>query len=98
MTADVYIGGEPYDVLDDIKALRHVPCGLVLFGDNQRIDHVCPLVDCPQCDATGEVLDHINYWGKAETKTCSLCRGNATVTADVAARFEDDKAEAGVVS
>ena len=38
---DVYIGDEPYDVLDDIKALRHVPCGEVLVGDDSRITHVC---------------------------------------------------------
>lgn len=41
VSPDLYIGNEPYDVLDDIKALRHVPCGEVLFGDGAIADHVC---------------------------------------------------------
>jgi hypothetical protein len=50
---DVWIGGEPYDELDDIKALRHVPCGAVIHGDDSRIDHVCP-PPCPECGERGE--------------------------------------------
>lgn len=41
LDADVYIGGEPYDALDDIKALRHVPCGAVLSGDTAIAEHIC---------------------------------------------------------
>lgn len=41
-------------------------------------------VDCPQCDARGEVLNHVNEWGKAETKDCPTCGGTGEVRADVA--------------
>lgn len=53
MTADVYIGGEPYTVDDD--TLVHVPCGRRLFGDDQRTNHVCTF-ECETCGHRTEVL------------------------------------------
>jgi len=53
------------------------------------------LVKCPQCDGQGVVAGGgPDYFGNQDSADCSLCRGDGEVTADVAAKFEDDKAAA----
>ena len=53
------------------------------------------MVTCPACDGVGVVqVGGPDYFGNVDSTDCSLCRGDGEVTADVAAKFEDDKAGA----
>jgi DnaJ-class molecular chaperone len=52
------------------------PDGIVTEAQTEQGDE---FRDCPVCGGSGEVLDHINYWGMAENQPCVRCGGTGEV-------------------